>query len=77
MRFVSASRACAPQHARPGHPAYALGHRAREATMRHPEESDGNDVSRSEAYAGLTLMLVSFLVSVNVCSGMLSLAVLP
>ncbi len=45
--------------------------------MRHPEENDGNDVSRSELYAGLTLMLVSFLVSVNVCSGMLSLAVLP
>jgi len=48
-----------------------------EATMRHPQESDGNDVSRSESYAGLTLMLLSFLVSVNGCSGILSLAVLP
>ena len=44
--------------------------------MRHAQEIDGNDVSRSESYAGLVLMLVSFLVSVNVCSAIASLAVL-
>jgi len=27
--------------------------------MRHPQEIDGNDVSRSESYAGLTLQLRS------------------
>ena len=42
--------------------------------MRHPQEIDGNDVSRSESYAGLVLMLASFLVSVNVCSAIASLA---
>ena len=49
---------------------------AMEATMRHAQEIDGNDVSRSESYAGLVLMLVSFLVSVNVCSAIASLAAL-
>ena len=44
--------------------------------MRHPQEIDGNDVSRSESYAGLVLMLASFLVSVNVCSAIASLATL-
>jgi hypothetical protein len=46
------------------------------APMRHPQEIDGNNVSRSESYAGLVLMFVSFLVSVNVCSAIASLVVL-
>jgi hypothetical protein len=50
--------------------------RAMEATMRYPQEIDGNDVSRSESYAGLALMLVSFLVSANVCAAIASLAAL-
>jgi hypothetical protein len=50
--------------------------RAMEAMMRHPQEIDGNDVSRSESYAGLVLMLMFFLMSVNVCSAIASLAVL-
>jgi hypothetical protein len=41
--------------------------------MRHPQEIDGNDVSRSESYA---LMFVSFLVVMNVCSAIASLVVL-
>jgi hypothetical protein len=50
--------------------------RAMEATMCHPQEIDGNDASRSESFAGLALIFVSFLISVNVCSAIASLAVL-
>jgi hypothetical protein len=48
-----------------------------EATMRHPQEIDGNDVSRSESYAGLVLMFVFFLVVMDMCSAIASLVVLP
>jgi hypothetical protein len=45
--------------------------------MRHPQEIDSNDVSRSESYAGLVLMFVSFLVFMDMCSAIASLVVLP
>jgi hypothetical protein len=44
--------------------------------MRHPQEIDSNDVSRSESYAGLALMFMSFLVFVDMCSAIASLVVL-
>jgi hypothetical protein len=45
--------------------------------MRHPQEIDSNDVSRSESYAGLVLMFVSFLVFMDMFSVIASLVVLP
>ena len=42
--------------------------------MRHLQENDGNDVSPYQSYAGLLIMLAGFLVSLNVCSAIASLA---
>jgi hypothetical protein len=45
--------------------------------MRRADISDKyEDVSRAESYAGLLMMLASFVVAANVCSAIASLAVL-
>jgi hypothetical protein len=46
--------------------------------MRRPTDIlDESEVSRVESYTGIFLMLASFIVAANVCTGIAGLAMLP